>query len=226
MPAQQAQRHFATDQKILETGKPEQYEETLTDASGRVRDLLTRKRLIQDSRGQKFVLAHITDLTEFRRAEAQIRYSMEHDGLTGLANSTLFRNRLSQLLTREPEGHLPSVVLMDLDRFRNINDAFGRTTGDSLLVQFAKRLLAHAHPGDLAARIASDEFAIVSRTAIQRPAVDRFAAAVLDDLNSAPFDSMATVSIYRQASELPQRGRTRMSKHCTAEPSLPSGKPN
>ena len=70
MPAQQAQRHFATDQKILETGKPEQYEETLTDASGRVRDLLTRKRLIQDSRGQKFVLAHITDLTEFRRAEA------------------------------------------------------------------------------------------------------------------------------------------------------------
>src|SRR5262249_25136666 len=121
------------------------------------------------------------------RAEAQIRYSTEHDGLTGLANSTLFRNRLTELLTRPAEAHLPSVVLIDLDRFRNINEAFGRTTGDNLLVQFAQRLSALAHPTHLLRRSGSVVLEFVPAAAGQRPAVDGFAAAVLGVLNGPPF---------------------------------------
>jgi diguanylate cyclase (GGDEF)-like protein/PAS domain S-box-containing protein len=186
LPAAQADRHRASDLLILKTGVSEQQEEALTDASGKVRNLLIKKSLFQLSRRQRFILVHIRDLTEFKHTEALLRYNAEHDSLTGLPNAWSFQQTVNELLAKTPDGHETAVILIDLDRFRNFNDAFGRTTGDNLLVQFAQRLSAVAQPSHLIARLGSDEFAVVQHLAGQPMTADELGATILKHL-STPF---------------------------------------
>ncbi len=117
-----------------------------------------RGQVIVGENGEHFWLIHIEDVTERRRAEQLLRFQASHDELTGLAN----RRRLLDEINRVADGSgSVAVLLLDLDRFKNINDSLGHDRGDELLVVIADRLRLAVRPGDLVARLGGDEFAVV-----------------------------------------------------------------
>jgi len=105
----------------------------------------------------------VRDLRSSLEAEARIRYLAHHDALTGLANRTAFSDRLDDWLHRSKgEGPGFSLLLLDLDRFKQINDTLGHPVGDQLLRRVAKRLRAACGPAAELARLGGDEFAVLS----------------------------------------------------------------
>jgi diguanylate cyclase (GGDEF)-like protein len=99
------------------------------------------------------------DITERRRAEAQIAWLTRHDGLTGLANRLLLRERVEQVLGPGGRGSRFALFVLDLDGFRAVNEALGQPGGDQVLRQVAERLLACVRDSDIVARLGADEFA-------------------------------------------------------------------
>jgi diguanylate cyclase (GGDEF)-like protein/PAS domain S-box-containing protein len=106
-------------------------------------------------------VATLEDVTEWQKAQAQIFHMARHDALTNLPNRTLFRERLEAALMRVPRGEKVSVLCIDLDRFKPVNDTLGHLVGDELLKQVASRLSGCVREIDTVARIGGDEFAIV-----------------------------------------------------------------
>jgi len=101
------------------------------------------------------------DITESRRAEAQIAHMAKHDALTGLPNRLLLNERIEQALQRVETGDLVAVHLLDLDYFKSVNDTLGHPAGDALLQIAADRLRSLVRADDTIARMGGDEFAIV-----------------------------------------------------------------
>ncbi len=101
------------------------------------------------------------DITERRRAEAQVEFLAQHDGLTQLPNRLLFNARLDEALARANAGEACALLCLDLDGFKDVNDRLGHAAGDVLLKEVADRLLKCVRKGDTAARLGGDEFAIV-----------------------------------------------------------------
>jgi diguanylate cyclase (GGDEF)-like protein len=101
------------------------------------------------------------DVTERYRSEARISFMARHDSLTTLPNRALFSERLEQALAGLEQGASFSLLLVDLDRFKEVNDTHGHPIGDALLRVVAKRLLACAREEDTVARLGGDEFAII-----------------------------------------------------------------
>ena len=107
-------------------------------------------------------LVAIVDVTERRRAEARITHMAHHDAMTGLANRVLFRERLDEALARAraEDGSL-AVHFIDLDFFKDVNDALGHPIGDALLRRAAERLRSCIRENDTVSRLGGDEFAII-----------------------------------------------------------------
>lgn len=99
-------------------------------------------------------------LREIRDMAVKLEYMAHHDALTGLANRALLMNTLSEALDTQRAFN---IFLLDLDRFKVINDTLGHGCGDQLLVTIADRISALLDEGDLAARLGGDEFAIIQR---------------------------------------------------------------
>jgi diguanylate cyclase (GGDEF)-like protein len=107
------------------------------------------------------ILRRVT--ARLRRQVEQIEHQAFHDALTGLPNRTLFHDRVEQALrTARRERRPVAVLVMDLDRFKEINDTLGHDWGDRLLVEVGERLPAALGPGDTCARLGGDEFAILA----------------------------------------------------------------
>ncbi len=128
-----------------------------------------------------------TRIVELATREAQILDLAYRDTLTGLPNRALFNERLEQSLAVTLRVGAPlTIMLLDLDRFKQVNDSHGHLLGDQLLVAVAQRLRAHLQRGsDLVARLGGDEFAFLLPTATPESA-SRTARALLDDL-ARPF---------------------------------------
>ncbi len=103
------------------------------------------------------------DITEKKRAEAEINHLAYYDALTDIPNRTLLMQRLNQTLAMAlRNNHKAALVLINIDRFKNINDARGHALGDALLQAVSKRLTNLLRDTDTLARLASDEFAVLA----------------------------------------------------------------
>ncbi|HUL89205.1 MAG TPA: EAL domain-containing protein [Pseudolabrys sp.] len=105
----------------------------------------------------------LTDVTDFKNAEERLLFDAVHDNLTGLPNRELFIDRLEAALgfaRAEPQIR-PSIVVIDLDRFKQVNDSVGIAVGDSILLTIARRLSRLLKPQDTLARLAGDQFALI-----------------------------------------------------------------
>jgi diguanylate cyclase (GGDEF)-like protein/PAS domain S-box-containing protein len=117
--------------------------------------------LISDTNVQGIVI-NTRNVTERKILEEQLTHQAFHDPLTGLANRALFRDRVEHALTRSQRDHQPiTVMFLDLDNFKTINDSLGHTAGDFLLETIANRLRSCLRTGDTSARLGGDEFAIL-----------------------------------------------------------------
>ncbi|UIL53087.1 MULTISPECIES: bifunctional diguanylate cyclase/phosphodiesterase [Pantoea] len=137
-------------------------EQLLMTASGE-RILHTRATAIngQDAR-RNYLMLIVEDVTDQRAADARIHHMAHHDNLTSLPNRILFRQRLSEALRTASQTERQTAALcLDLDNFKNVNDALGHQIGDELLRSVAKRLRSTLRDQDTLARIGGDEFAIV-----------------------------------------------------------------
>jgi diguanylate cyclase (GGDEF)-like protein/PAS domain S-box-containing protein len=101
----------------------------------------------------------LADAIQQRATEDDIRYQALHDPLTALPNRVLFIDRLDHALSRE--GARVTVVLLDVDNFKLVNDSLGHSAGDELLIEIAPRLMNALRPGDTIARLGGDEFVVL-----------------------------------------------------------------
>ncbi|MGP0090126.1 MAG: EAL domain-containing protein [Xanthobacteraceae bacterium] len=130
-----------------------------------------------------------TDITERRRADAQIAYMARHDALTGLANRVLFQEKIEQaLISLQQGGERFAAFMLDLDRFKDVNDSLGHPFGDALLKAVARRLRTCTRDTDTVARFGGDEFAILQTTdSNQKESAIILANRLLENI-SAPYD--------------------------------------
>jgi diguanylate cyclase (GGDEF)-like protein len=112
-----------------------------------------------DLEGEPHILAVASDITELRALTEQLRHQATHDSLTGLANRRLLDRELGAAVDRA--GTRPALVLLDLDRFREVNDTLGHDRGDELVCEMAARLGSLVGPSDLVARLGGDDFAVL-----------------------------------------------------------------
>lgn len=123
------------------------------------------------------------DVTKQALAEEEIWHSAHHDLLTGLPNRRLFLDRLEQEVKRAKRSSLPlSVLFMDLDGFKEVNDSFGHEAGDRLLSDVAERLTNSVREVDTVARMGGDEFTVILTGAKEGKGTERVAQSILDAL--------------------------------------------
>ncbi len=111
---------------------------------------------------ERRLIAIVRDISDAKEQEGRLRHLAMHDSLTGLPNRLLLRDRLNQALRSAERKQDPlALLLLDLDRFKAVNDTLGHHVGDMLLIDLAKRLLTCIRRSDTIARLGGDEFAIL-----------------------------------------------------------------
>ncbi|MBZ8133192.1 bifunctional diguanylate cyclase/phosphodiesterase [Afifella sp. IM 167] len=134
------------------------------------------------------ILLSVIDVTERRKAEAQVKHMAHHDALTDLPNRLLFRSRLEADLARSRRlGRSLAVLCLDLDHFKSVNDTLGHPVGDKLLQAVAGRFNRNLREMDFVARLGGDEFAII-QTDLQDSGDASGLAARLIEAIGAPFE--------------------------------------
>jgi PleD family two-component response regulator len=126
--------------------------------------VLSRGVAVRDAKGVAYRMAGSqSDITARKKAEERLAHDALHDALTSLPNRVLFLDRLQNRLERtiRRTNDLFSVMFIDLDRFKVVNDSLGHAAGDHLLITVANRLRQCLRPEDTISRLSGDEFAIL-----------------------------------------------------------------
>ena len=189
MPADIAAELLANDQEVLRI-RSRRLSEHWIHMPGRQRRVCLEilSTPYQDLDGRLLGLISIArNITARKKAESTIQRQALCDNLTGLPNRHGFYQRLAQVLSRADQTGLPAALLLiDLDRFKEVNDLLGHAAGDALLQEAARRIGACVRETDTAARLGGDEFTVIL-DGLQAPGeAERTAQAVLDQL-SVPF---------------------------------------
>jgi diguanylate cyclase (GGDEF)-like protein/PAS domain S-box-containing protein len=123
-----------------------------------------RARPVVGSDGEVIrLVGTLTDVTEFKTAEERLLHDAVHDNLTGLPNRELFLDRLEAVLgfANADSAIRPTVIVLDIDRFKQVNDSIGMALADSILLTLARRLGRLIKPQDTLARLAGDQFSMI-----------------------------------------------------------------
>jgi diguanylate cyclase (GGDEF)-like protein len=137
-----------------------------------------------------------TDLTEMRRSEAEVKRLASYDSLTGLPNRILMRRTLDESL-RDIAGRpkRAALLMLDLDRFKTVNDTLGHPTGDALLRQVAERIQRVVQTDGQVGRLGGDEFNIVLPSIAEKSHIENLANAIIDSISKPYLIDDAHVSI-------------------------------
>ena len=128
------------------------------------------------------------DQTRRHLAEEQTQFLANHDGLTGLPNRVNFSNQLHTAIALSERNNVPlAVLLLDLDRFKQVNDTLGHHAGDLLLKEVALRLLSSVRETDFVARLGGDEFVIIQKDVTQPDAAETLARKLILELGRPYF---------------------------------------
>ncbi|TGX40884.1 EAL domain-containing protein [Sphingomonas naasensis] len=163
---------------------------------------------------------------ELETSRAQAQHLAFHDALTGLPNRALFNDRLDHALARARRGAGATLLLLDLDRFKHVNDTFGHQAGDALIREFGSRLTALLREQDTVARLGGDEFAVLLPGLADAAAVDRLCARILTAVH-APFEvlgNQAFVGVSIGVVRAPEAGTDRVDLMRKADIALYSAK--
>ncbi len=126
------------------------------------------------------------DITERKQLQEQLVHEAYHDALTQLANRALFRERVAEALADRAADDDVTVLFLDLDGFKEVNDSLGHLAGDKLLVQVAARLTGTVRDGDVVARFGGDEFAVLICAGLGTDDAETVARRIVDGLHE-PF---------------------------------------
>ena len=125
----------------------------------------------------------VTDITESRLQREQLSWKAAHDPLTDLLNRREFEALLAEQLSERRKGAAASVLFMDLDRFKAVNDSAGHAAGDELLKNVAEILTQRVRGDDAVARLGGDEFAVLLRSC-DRQTAERVAHQICDRVHA------------------------------------------
>ena len=187
--SEHADQALADEQEIIRTGQAKiGMEEKETWPDGHETWALTTKVPLKDRHGKIIGTMGIShNITNRKQAELRIRYMALHDALTGLPNRILLEDRLAQAVALARRNQKSVAVLMlDLDRFKDVNDSFGHYVGDRLLEAVSKRLQACLRDSDIIARLGGDEFVIGVPMVADNRDIETIAQKVLSTLGE-PF---------------------------------------
>ncbi|WP_233503444.1 putative bifunctional diguanylate cyclase/phosphodiesterase [Sphingomonas psychrotolerans] len=149
---------------------------------------------------------------ELETSRAQAQHLAFHDALTGLPNRALFNDRTDHALARTRRGEEATLLLLDLDRFKHVNDTFGHQAGDELIREFGSRLTALVREVDTIARLGGDEFAILLPQLTDKDAIDGLCQRILSAVH-APFEvlgNQAFVGVSIGVVQAPAEGTDRV----------------
>lgn len=129
----------------------------------------------------------LEDIDKRKQTEGRIAHMAHHDGLTDLGNRTLLHERLEQAARNARRGEGSAILMLDLDRFKQVNDTLGHPVGDALLRAVADRLRGCVRETDFVARVGGDEFAIIQHDNAQPEAAAALAYRLIETI-SAPYE--------------------------------------
>ena len=170
---------------------------------------LERREIMHGERS--FTLAAVRDISERKAHTEALEHLALHDGLTGLANRTLFSDLVSRSLALvRRTGEPRAVLVMDLDGFKRVNDTLGHDRGDALLKQVGERIVAALREGDTVARLGGDEFGILPADATDLAAAAEMAWKIQASCERGFVLSGATIHVSPSIgiALFPEHGRT------------------
>ena len=172
-----------------EGGAPGRFEsEIASEPRGRVPISVSASEVVDRDGYRIGTVLLLRDISDQKKAEAQLQHLATHDTLTRLPNRLLLHDRLLQAIAgSRREGHSVGVLLLDLDRFKQINDTLGHSQGDQLLKKVANRLIGVVREEDTVARMGGDEFVVVGRVLPERDGAAVLAERILRVMDT-PFE--------------------------------------
>ena len=171
----------ALTREAMRRGEAELHFDTRIDGPDGLRDLRVVHRFEYGADGRaRFTMTTTQDITELKTTQRDLHDLAFRDTLTGLINRAGFQARLR----KQP---VSSVLMLDLDHFKNVNDTLGHAAGDRLLVAAAQRLLHCLRERDTVARLGGDEFAVLTHNALERETLERIARRIVEAL-SQPYE--------------------------------------
>jgi len=201
LPIERAAVVLASGDMLAEDGSGDRVDERLGIGNGDQLVLACEQQLADEELSFARAVANTLGTALARlRSEQQMRHEAVHDPLTGLANRTLLRDRLEHALARSQreEDNATGVLFVDLDNFKQVNDAFGHAAGDAVLVELGRRLRTAVRPADTVARLGGDEFVVVCEEVDAETVLhlgDRLLAAVREPVQVGEVKHKLTASI-------------------------------
>jgi len=176
-----ARRVLASQAEVIRTGEPRGVDVKFRRGDGSIGDLVVKSKVLRNEKGLTVGFSGtIQDISERKAAEEQLEKLAYYDPLTGLANRALFHREINDVLTRFGRtGSLAALLLLDLDRFKEVNDSLGHAAGDELLRKVAQLISRRLQNNQFLARLGGDEFAIIVPDFENRAAVQELAMEVI-----------------------------------------------